>query len=410
MISSENISVNNYLSNEDFTIDSYNELLCVAKRNYKFSSYENINWEDKFILWRHDIDYSLNRALVLAKIEKNQNVHATYFINPHSDFYNIAEVNQFKIVNEILSMGHTLGLHFEADFYDINSEEALEMFIDKEANYIENLFGTRPHAFSFHNPVEKHLKFDKDKYSGLVNCYSKRFKSEVSYCSDSNGYWRFKRLHDFLSDTKSQYLQVLTHPGWWQDFPMNPRSRIYRAVYGRAKHVMNNYDQQLVEYGRENSYGSSYDLSFLKNVEPNRHELFDYLYNNNEFDLLFGELWKIHLLQILRLCKVQSLTQISLPKKIDTTSDVNSFIDSELNKKFSDLFGLSLVDVSKSNEDYFLKYQNIFLKLKDQFFFSNKENLEDDCIDLCDKIVKLANWGLNHPVSYNGLISHDLLF
>ena len=81
----------------------------------------------------------------------------------------------------------------------------------------------------------------------------------------------------------------------------------------------------------------------------------------------------------------------------------------ELNKKFSDLFGLSLVDVSKSNEDYFLKYQNIFLKLKDQFFFSNKENLKDDCIDLCDKIVKLANWGLNHPVSYNGLISHDLL-
>jgi hypothetical protein len=79
------------------------------------------------------------------------------------------------------------------------------------------LFGIRPVAFSFHNPLAAHLDCDADVYGGLVNCYSKRFKQEVAYGSDSNGYWRFWRIFDVLYEKKDARLQVLTHPGWWKD-------------------------------------------------------------------------------------------------------------------------------------------------------------------------------------------------
>ena len=49
-------------------------------------------------------------------------------------------------------------------------------------------------AFSFHNPQKTDYNYENFLYEGLVNCYSKKFKDDLPYCSDSNGYWRFRRL------------------------------------------------------------------------------------------------------------------------------------------------------------------------------------------------------------------------
>ena len=103
-------------------------------------------------------------------------------------------------------------------------------------------FGLRPAAFSFHNPTEFLLLWERDTYGGLINCYSRTFKTTIPYCSDSNGYWRFRRLRDALESAQDPRLQVLTHPGWWQEVPLHPRERIFRSVYGRALDIMNLYD------------------------------------------------------------------------------------------------------------------------------------------------------------------------
>ena len=75
----------------DFTTESYAELLILAQENYTFTSYDQINTDNKFILWRHDVDFSLNRSLKLAQIEHEAGVRSTFFLNPHSDFYNLLE-------------------------------------------------------------------------------------------------------------------------------------------------------------------------------------------------------------------------------------------------------------------------------------------------------------------------------
>ena len=68
---------------KDFTIDHYRKLLLIAKENYQFIFYNEVNFQEKSILWRHDCDYSLNRAYYLGKIENSLNVKSTFFINPH---------------------------------------------------------------------------------------------------------------------------------------------------------------------------------------------------------------------------------------------------------------------------------------------------------------------------------------
>ncbi len=252
MIDSKNQSINIDPNISDFTIDKYHELLVLAKKNYNFISYKNIDYKQKFILWRHDCDFSLNRALKLAELEKKENIFTTYFINLHSEFYNLFEKEQSKIIKQIINLGHYIGIHFDTNYYDIKSEEDLNKWLVFEKNIFVKLFNIKPFVFSFHNPNFFSLSFEKKKYSGLINCYSKQFKNNVGYISDSNGYWRFKRLSDVLSLSKEKNIQVLTHPAWWQDVKSFPYDRIQRCVKGRAQNILDNYDKQLKKDGRLN--------------------------------------------------------------------------------------------------------------------------------------------------------------
>jgi hypothetical protein len=239
----------------DFTSAHYSELLQLAKASYRFVGYDEVRQDRKVILWRHDCDVSLNRALRLAMIERDHSVISTFFLNPHCEFYNLLEKEQTRIVRKIISLGHRIGLHFDAAYYELESEDDLARLVSLEAKLLRDWFGADISAFSFHNPTEFLLSCDKDTYGGLVNCYSRAFRSTVPYCSDSNGYWRFHRLWDVLQRAQDPCLQVLTHPEWWQETPMYPRERISRSVYGRAKAVLAAYDQLLETHGRRNYSG-----------------------------------------------------------------------------------------------------------------------------------------------------------
>ena len=237
---------------EDFTTENYRKLLQLASLKYKIVSYENILFEEQFVLWRHDCDFSLNRSLKLAEIEAQEGVRCTYFINPHCEFYNLLEASQAKLVEQILGLGHAIGLHFDAGFHGTTNEAELEESIAFEALLFERYFGANPVAFSFHNPNEALLAYEEDSYGGLLNCYSRKFKDEIPYCSDSNGYWRFRRLREVLETGENFCLQVLTHPTWWQDKPMLPMERIDRCIKGRSEAVRRQYVQQLQNMGRKN--------------------------------------------------------------------------------------------------------------------------------------------------------------
>ena len=236
---------------DDFTLENYKKILKLAISKFEFTTYDNLHLEN-FILWRHDCDFSLNRALKLAKIENSLGIQATYFINIHSEFYNVFEKSQTQKIFELLNLNHKIGLHFDTAYYNITSEAELSDKISWEANLLRRMFDFNIDVFSFHNPDKFALSCEATRYGGLINCYSKWFKKNVSYCSDSNGYWRHKRLEDIIRDPNIQKLHVLTHPGWWQDSVMYPRDKILRCVEGRAKANMNDYDDFLIRAGRVN--------------------------------------------------------------------------------------------------------------------------------------------------------------
>lgn len=404
MISDNNVPLNQQSIDSDFTVDSYRELLVIAKKRYAFASYGAIPWGQRFVLWRHDCDYSLNRAHALARIEAAEGVSATYFVNPHSEFYNLFEKTQHSLVLEILGMGHGIGLHFDAAFHNISDETQLSDLVHAEAALLERLYGVRPTAFSFHNPVAAHLSCEAETYGDLVNCYSLRFKTAVPYCSDSNGYWRFRRLRDVLTEATDPCLQVLTHPGWWQEVAMPPRHRIFRSIFGRAAATMRDYDYGLELHKRQNLAGASEKLRFLKAAHPRLFELCDYLWNAGHLQSLFIELWRLHERQINKLCKAELRKTWRVPAAEVNTffEDPNLAIDGWT--LFKGVFGMAwneAVNVDQADYRQWAIFRNTLVHGRAS---APCKLLEDGSVFMCGAIKSLAAWGLRQPLNYDGVI------
>lgn len=236
----------------DFTTENYRKLLRLAKKNYTFTTYQKHSEINKPIIWRHDVDFSMHRALKLAQIEKEEDVIATYYVLLHSEFYNLLEKEIFILVNKIIELGHPIGLHFDAKFYEMKDERELEEKLIFEKEFLEKIFPIKIDSFCFHITNDFTISCNKIKYAGMINAFSEYFEKQVGYCSDSNGYWRFKRLENVLTEASDNKLQVLTHPELWQDEIMPPKQRIYRCAELRAIKNKKWYDDILKHHGREN--------------------------------------------------------------------------------------------------------------------------------------------------------------
>jgi hypothetical protein len=232
----------------DFTTEHYRYIIRKTKENYLFSAYDSFNKQDKFVLCRHDVDLSPHRALRLAEIEQEEGVTATYFWHLHSEYYNLFEKEIFDIVKKINSLGHHFGIHFDTHFYNILNQQQIEAALKREKQILEDLFEVEINVFSFHNTNPFIMSCQEWKYAGLINTYANYFQKEVTYCSDSNGYWRYQRMANIIEKGIPPRLQLLTHPEWWTEELMSPWQKIQRAVDGRRSRALNYY-QSLLKNG-----------------------------------------------------------------------------------------------------------------------------------------------------------------
>lgn len=238
----------------EFTEAGFRTLLHALKKNgYQFTHYGHPRGNGQ-VLWRHDVDVSMHRAVRLAEIESEEGIRATYFINPRCQFYNLLEPEIARLADRIKMLGHEIGLHFDAGAYCITSwsQAELEKALAHERALLETILGAPVGSVSWHNPdLSNLLTFDADAIAGLANAYAATIRRDYVYCSDSNGYWRFHPMGDVIAAGHPR-LHLLTHPEWWTPEPMPPSARIDRAIAGRATAVRRNYDALLSGAGRRN--------------------------------------------------------------------------------------------------------------------------------------------------------------
>ncbi len=136
-----------------FTEAAYGDIVDLARATYRFAGYRERGTE-RHVLWRHDVDLSVHRALRLAEIECGKGVTATYFFFLHSAFYNLMEPAVRQRAKRIAALGHAVGLHFDAANYSGKAwtSESLEPQLATERDLLATLLDRPVEAVSFHNP------------------------------------------------------------------------------------------------------------------------------------------------------------------------------------------------------------------------------------------------------------------
>ena len=78
----------------EFTYDGYTRLLRQLQgKGYEFASFsqsrELAREGKRFVLMRHDIDFDLEKAAEMARVEQREGVRATYFFMIRTEHYNL---------------------------------------------------------------------------------------------------------------------------------------------------------------------------------------------------------------------------------------------------------------------------------------------------------------------------------
>ena len=129
--------------NNYFTLEEYKKYLHIINNNWEIINFENVYKKnlDKRpkALIRHDIDLSLTQAKEIANIENEMAVKSTYFIHLQNEFYNIFESKSQKIIQEILKLGHQIGVHFDINSYSekINDSQSLQHWASFEKTFMK---------------------------------------------------------------------------------------------------------------------------------------------------------------------------------------------------------------------------------------------------------------------------------
>lgn len=244
---------------DDFTFDNYRRLIRLAKnQGFQFILHKDpFDANRKDVIWRHDVEFSPDIALTMARIEHEEGVQATYFWQLHTNYYNTVSTYFMRVLKEIQALGHHIGLHFDSHFWNIQSSEELDLYVSTDAKYLELAMAKagldiKLDTFSFHNTNSFVLSCKDASYGGLLNVYSDYFKTHYDYCGDSTGIWRFDRLEDRLLDPKIQHLQVLTHDGMWSEEAISPHSRIMNCIQREADRQKLSYVVNLPKTGNIN--------------------------------------------------------------------------------------------------------------------------------------------------------------
>ena len=113
------------MKNKNFSLASYKYLINIIKLNKReVVTFNHFFQNKKGIILRHDVDFSLARAVEIAKIDYYNKMISTFFIMLNTKLYDILESSNLESIKEIVSLGHEIGLHFDASLYNTDLDEA----------------------------------------------------------------------------------------------------------------------------------------------------------------------------------------------------------------------------------------------------------------------------------------------
>ena len=242
-----------------FSYIEYENIISLVKMNLPIMDFSDITDEtEKFCVLRHDIEFSIDRALKIAEIEKSLGISSTYTVQLRNNTYNALSQKNIDIIRKINNMGHKIGLHQNPPMMN---DEKLIKYILKDIETLEHYYGFEVDRYAFHrcgsNPgiLEKYVEVPNK-----INCYAKEFfhyfqgsppeKLRVYYVGDSNHKWKYGYPLEF-DFNKVNKIQLLTHPYSWTEHGYGNSSNFVSLIKERNDELVNSMNTETNTFPEE---------------------------------------------------------------------------------------------------------------------------------------------------------------
>jgi hypothetical protein len=193
----------------DFTLKKYDNL-CKNIIQHNYTALTFYEWivqkektnADKKIILRHDVDRFPNQAKKLAIVEYENNIKSSYYFRIPSSW-------NPKIIENIYSLGHEIGLHYECLDKAKGDVDMAAQFLEKDLNKIRQIAPVN--TVSMHgNPLTKFdnrdiwKKYKLSDFSLHGEVYLSMDFEKVMYYSDTGRTWEENKFNmkDFIPKNK----------------------------------------------------------------------------------------------------------------------------------------------------------------------------------------------------------------
>ena len=201
-----------------FSHKAYIKIL--QKYKEKFCDFADIEGMKSYVLLRHDVEFSPRRALEIAKIENEENISSSFLFQVRSNAYNVLSTINRKIIIEIMSLGHKVGLHFYITHIEENNWKSLRKELIEQAEILNFAINKEIDRFSYHRPPKWVLENREDNINNLINMYGKSYfelsdsPKNIKYLADSKHCFPYG---DPIKNYDFKKMQILLHPDEWSN-------------------------------------------------------------------------------------------------------------------------------------------------------------------------------------------------
>lgn len=208
-------------------IPSYSNYKCILAdiiASGKLCDFWDAMEKPGFVVLRHDVEFSVERAYEMSLIESEMGVCSTYFVQIANNAYNAFSQKNREMIADMRSRGHKIGLHYhrcgKTDHDEIVSDIELQLKV------MSDMYGFEVDRFAMHRPA-KETGYNDMPIDGVVNAYSKEFFTlvdsvdenavlGVKYIADSQHRWNYG-YPDAETIVANPKIQLLLHPDFWSE-------------------------------------------------------------------------------------------------------------------------------------------------------------------------------------------------
>lgn len=235
--------------------DIFRKILREIKRSGKCMDYWEAMNADSFLILRHDIEFSVERAWRMAMIEKEEGITSSWFLQIKSNAYNAFSEKNMTLLNEMIQAGHHIGLHYHLGS-DISHLHIRDEIRD-QIRIMSEMLHYPVDRFSIHRPVEE-SKYYAIRINGVINAYSKEFfthfenanpdsELEIKYITDSKHRWNYG-YPDMATIQKYPKIQLLIHPYSWSETGLDAAGMFNEVADEKEKETLNTFDEETKIY------------------------------------------------------------------------------------------------------------------------------------------------------------------